>query len=150
MLKEPIIKTGDGYATRKHIIEGDKELQETLLYLPDTRNLPTTHEIFVEHAKEERNKQILRTVTIGVRRKASAPVQAPQTAEASILPVEDAAPATPPAPAPTSEPDNLNDLDDAALELEAAKASITVNVAWRRKNKAERVRAIRDARAKQG
>lgn len=123
MLHDQDIPSSDGkFASRRWIIESSKELSTTAKIFPDSADLPTTHEFFVKHEIITRNGQNLTTIEVGVRPKATA----------ATAPIES---------------DKLNEMSDAALEEEAAKAGVTnypKNAA-----RAKRVALIREARTKQ-
>jgi hypothetical protein len=123
MLRDPDRPTEDGkYSIRTFIAESAKEMQEAAKALPETADLPTTHEHYVRHFRRERNGVELSCIEVGVRPKAGA--------------------------APAQEPDGLNQFDDAQLEVEAAKAGVKDYP--KGQSKAKRIAVIREARKAKG
>src|SRR2546428_2888545 len=91
------------YETCSWVIESRAERQAWTKFLPDTTDLPSTHEHFVRHFTEERNGCEVMLIEVGVRRK-----------QAAHLPLHP----------PTTEADGLNAMDDATLETEAARVGV--------------------------
>lgn len=125
MQREPSTPVDGGYETAPFIMESAKELQQFAKFLPDTAELPTTHEHFVETRTDARGLTIK---YVGVREKA---VRLDALANA-----------------PLPEADGLNAMSDADLETVAAKVGVTNYP--RKAGKSQRVAAIREARAKAG
>lgn len=129
MLRDPFIPRGEKYAAVVLIMESAKEMQQFAKALPATVDLPTTHEHYIEHRVETRGERPVTVIEVGVR---------PKT---TVHPL-----ATSSAPA---EPDSLNAMDDATLEVEAAAAGVDMAAYARLKSRAARVKAIREARQQQ-
>jgi hypothetical protein len=115
---EPTRPTADGkFKAKAFIVEGAEEMQDWVGFLPQTEDLPTTHEHYVVHRKETRNDRVLTIIEVEVREKAKPansaivigdpPATATSGSIAASLPVES---------------DNLNALGSDQLEVAAAVA----------------------------
>lgn len=136
MQRDPDRKSDDGlYSIRRLIPESASEYQELAKVFPDSREIPTTHELFVEHGNEMRKGVPMNFIDVGVRLK-PAPPASPNAGEITA-PI-----------APHLEDDGLNKMNHAQLEVEAAKVNFVIDPKKPLK-KAEIVAAIRDLRAKQ-
>lgn len=148
MLKEQIVKSPES-TYRDFIVESAKELVEDDKYLPLDKDLPTDWERFVELRTENRKGQELTIKRVGVRKKAATATVTPASSDpavTAVLPIGVTITAT--SGSSATEPDTLNSLDLPALELEAAKSGVTITDKWRKKSKAEKVKDIREQRAK--
>ncbi len=123
MLKDKFELTkGEAWGVQTFIEESANDIQQSSKYLPNTDDLPTTHEHYVRREQEVRNGQTLSILKVGVRLKAEKK------------------------PKVSTEPDELNTLDLPTLEVEAAKLGLEPT-AFKRLNKAGRVKALRTAKA---
>lgn len=122
MRRDADTPTDDGYTQRTLIMESAKEMQECCKFLCPDADLPATHERYVRTRNEQRGGQNLLMMDVGVRRKVE-----PTAA----------------APAKQTTTDHLDDMDDATLEVEAAR--VGVKHYPKQASRARRITAIREA-----
>ncbi len=116
MQREPIKVNGETIAA-PFIMEAAKETQEWDRFLPPSRDLPPTHEYFVENYTIERNGATLMIKEVGIRPKAEQPA---------------------------AETDGFNRMSDADLEVQAVERGMNGAEFAKLESKARKIKALRE------